>query len=107
MLDAAKSFNTEGLTKLFQFKSDLGRIRNFREQLPIHRVFCSIPTDSIRLHRRQLDTLLVLLRMNPETASLQDGNESLPLHLAAYYESSYEVVKVLYNGNSRNVIVIL
>jgi hypothetical protein len=39
-----------------------------------------------------------LLRMNPETASLPDLNDSLPLHLAVYFNSSLEVVQAVYNG---------
>lgn len=36
--------------------------------------------------------------MNPETASLPDLNDSLPLHLAVYFNSSLEVVQAVYNG---------
>lgn len=95
--DAAKSFNTEGLVKLFNYKYDFARIRNFREQLPMHKAFSFIPADSSRLHSRHLETINTLLRMNPETASLPDMNDSLPLHLAVYHNSSYEVVEALYN----------
>ena len=96
--DAVKSFNPEGVEKLFTLKYDLGRVRNFKEQLPIHKGFSYIPEGSTRLHSRQLQTMNALLRMNPETASLPDLNDSLPLHLAVFYNSSFEVVQTIYNG---------
>jgi hypothetical protein len=83
---------------LFQLKYDLGRIRNFKEQLPIHKAFAYIPAGSSRLHSRHLQTVNALLRMNPETASLPDLNDCLPLHLAVYYNASLEVVQAVYNG---------
>mmetsp|Transcript_60391 Transcript_60391/g.118842 ORF Transcript_60391/g.118842 Transcript_60391/m.118842 type:complete len:404 (+) Transcript_60391:47-1258(+) len=95
--DAVKCFNPEGVEKLFTLKYDLGRIRNFKEQLPIHKAFAYIPAGSTRLHARHLQTVNALLRMNPETASLPDVNDSLPLHLAVYYNSSLEVVQAVYN----------
>lgn len=96
--DAVKSFNPEGVEKLFTLKYDLGRVRNFKEQLPIHKAFSYIPKGSTRLHARHLQTVNALLRMNPETASLPDLNDSLPLHLAVFYNSSLEVVQAIYNG---------
>jgi hypothetical protein len=84
--------------RLFQLKYDLGRIRNFKEQLPIHKAFAYIPAGSSRLHSRHLQTVNALLRMNPETASLPDLNNCLPLHLAVYYNASLEVVQAVYNG---------
>mmetsp|Transcript_15071 Transcript_15071/g.33229 ORF Transcript_15071/g.33229 Transcript_15071/m.33229 type:complete len:311 (-) Transcript_15071:736-1668(-) len=50
--DAAKSFNAEAAATLFRYRSDMGRVRNFKEQLPIHRVFAHIPAGSSRLHAR-------------------------------------------------------
>jgi len=44
-----------------------------------------------------LSTVNTLLRMNPETASLPDLNDSLPLHLAVFFNSSLEVVQAVYN----------
>jgi ankyrin repeat protein len=52
--DAVKSFNPEGVEKLFTLKYDLGRVRNFKEQLPIHKAFSYIPAGSTRLHSRHL-----------------------------------------------------
>jgi ankyrin repeat protein len=98
MHDAVKSFNPEGVAKLFMLKYDLGRIRNFKEQLPIHKAFSYIPDGSSRLHSRHLQTINTLLRMNPETASLADLNDSLPLHLAVYFNASLDVVQAVYNG---------
>lgn len=89
---------TPGVERLFQLKYDLGRVRNFKEQLPVHKAFSYIPAGSTRLHARHLQTVNALLRMNPETASLPDLNDSLPLHLAVYYNSSLEVVQAVYNG---------
>ena len=103
--DAVKAFNPEGVEKLFTLKYDLGRIRNFKEQLPIHKAFAYIPAGSTRLHSRHLQTVNALLRMNPETASLPDLNESLPLHLAVFYNSSYEVIQAIYNGKDCVCIV--
>ena len=51
-----------------------------------------------RLKRRQLETINILLRMNPETAALADANDMLPLHLSVYYNCSLEVVQAIYNG---------
>jgi hypothetical protein len=38
-----------------------------------------------------------LISRHPETASLPDGDDNLPLHLAVYYNSSFEVIETLYN----------
>jgi len=72
-------------------------VRNFKEYLPIHKAFCYIPDSSDRLKRRQLETINILLRMNPETAALADANDMLPLHLSVYYNCSLEVVQAIYN----------
>lgn len=95
--DAAKSFNAEGVKNLLSWRPELGRIRNFKEQLPIHKAFCFIPKDSNRLHFRHLETVKNLLSVHPETAALPDRNDALPLHLAVQFDSSYEVIEAVYN----------
>lgn len=97
MHDAAKSFNYEVIPKLWAHNNELCRVRNFREQLPIHKAFSYIPNGSTRLIFRHLETIKALLKCNPETASLQDSNDSLPLHLAVFYNSSIDVVREIYN----------
>jgi ankyrin repeat protein len=43
--DAAKSLNHEGVKKILSYNPELNRVRNFKEELPIHKVFSFIPTD--------------------------------------------------------------
>jgi ankyrin repeat protein len=97
MHDAAKSFNHEAIHKLFELNDELCRGRNFKEQLPIHKAFGYLAADATRLQFRHLETIRALLKYNPETASLPDANDSLPLHLAVFYHSSIEVCTEIYN----------
>ena len=50
-----------------------------------------------RLFHRQLETVKALLSVNPEVAALPDRNDSLPLHLAVFHHSPYEVIEYIYN----------
>mmetsp|Transcript_33544 Transcript_33544/g.48666 ORF Transcript_33544/g.48666 Transcript_33544/m.48666 type:complete len:413 (+) Transcript_33544:12-1250(+) len=95
--DAAKTYNYEAIQKLLLIKLDLGRVRNFKEQLPIHKAFSNIPAGSSRIHFRHLESIKALISRHPETVSLPDGDDNLPLHLAVYYNSSFEVIEALYN----------
>eukprot|EP01040_Poterioochromonas_malhamensis_P007878 gene7878-8517_t len=95
--DACKVLNFEGIQRLLSIKSELNRIRNFKEQLPIHKIFSYMPKDAYRLQKRQLESIKSVCTINPEIVSLPDRNNQLPLHLAVYYHSSYEVVEYLYN----------
>ena len=87
------------------------------EQLPIHKAFSNIPAGSSRIHYRHLESIKVseslqiyiccrllsvlkmkaLISRHPETAALPDGDDNLPLHLAVYYNSSFEVIETIYN----------
>lgn len=97
MHEAAKSLNYDGVKKLLLMKPSIALERNFKEDLPIHRLFSYIPSDSLRLHYRQLETLKCLLYYNPESAALTDIHDTLPLMMAVYFNSSYEVIELLYN----------
>lgn len=97
MHDAAKSFNHEAIYKLYEMNNSICRERNFNEQLPIHKAFSHIPAGNTRLQYRHLETIKALLACNPETASLPDASDSLPLHLAVFHNSSIDVVTELYN----------
>lgn len=94
--DAAKSLNYEGCKKLLAMKPEMNRIRNFKEDLPIHKVFAFIPKESPRLYHRQFETIKAILNFNPEVAALPDRNNALPLHLAVFYQCSYEVVQYIH-----------
>jgi ankyrin repeat protein len=122
--DAAKALNHEGVKKLLSYKPDLNRVRNFKEDLAIHKVFSFLPNEDShhstleqmelhdvefgngdltkskaprRLHHRQLETIKALLSVNPEIAALPDRHDSLPLHLAIFHNSPYEVIEYIYN----------
>jgi hypothetical protein len=95
--DACKTFNYEVIQRLLSLLPGLNTVRNFKEQLPIHRLFSLIPKDSFRLYKRQLESLKAICAINPEVISFPDRNNMLPLHLAVYYHSSYEVVEYIYN----------
>ncbi len=129
--DAAKSLNHEGVKKILSYNPELNRVRNFKEELPIHKVFSFIPTDGDgkmestieqaekhesnggdegttgtgykgtkaprRLFHRQLETIKALLSVSPEVAALPDRYDSLPLHLAVFHNSPYEVIEYIYN----------
>lgn len=94
--DAAKSLNYEGCKKLLAMKPEMNRVRNFREELPIHKVFSFIPKDSPRLFHRQFETIKAILNFNPEVSALPDRNNSLPLHLAVFFNCSLEVVQYIH-----------
>lgn len=95
--DAAKSLNYEGCKKLLAMKPEMNRARNFKEDLPIHKVFSFIPRDSPRLYHRQFETIKVILNFNPEVAALPNRNNSLPLHLAVFYQCNFEVVQYIHS----------
>lgn len=94
--DAAKSLNYEGARKLLAMKPEMNRVRNFREELPIHKVFSFIPPESSRLYHRQFETLKAILNFNPEVAALPDRNDSLPLHLAVFHNCSPQIIEYVH-----------
>eukprot|EP01033_Poteriospumella_lacustris_P002994 gene2994-2194_t len=94
--DAAKSLNYEGCKKLLAMKPEMNRVRNFKEDLPIHKVFSFIPRESSRLYHRQFETIKAILNFNPEVAALPDRNSSLPLHLAVFFQCTFEVVQYIH-----------
>jgi hypothetical protein len=74
-----------------------GRARNFKEDLPIHKIFSFIPLDATRLIFRQLETLKTILKFSPETFSFPDSKDFLPLHLSTFHNSAYEIVDLIYH----------
>ena len=95
--DAARSLNPEGLKRLMMLKPDAGLVHNLKGDLPIHRIFQNLPTTQ-RVRWRQLETAKILIATDPEVVSVKDRLGNLPLHLACYYGSSYEVIELLYNS---------
>jgi ankyrin repeat protein len=95
--DAVKHCNPYGIKKLLKYNPDLGVSKNFKGQVPLHKAFYYINKDSTRLKWRQLESVNLLLESDAQTAAIQDDNGSLPLHLAAYYNTSYECLETLFN----------
>jgi ankyrin repeat protein len=95
--DACKTFNYEIIQRLLSIQPELNTVRNFKEQLPIHRLFSFIPKESFRLQKRQFESLKCLCSVNPEVISLPDRNNQLPLHLAVIAQAGYEVIEYIYN----------
>jgi hypothetical protein len=94
-----KACNVEGVKKYLSLYPDANRIRNFHEELAIHRLLSLyIDKDSYRLQKRQLECLKLICEINPEIISYVDGRSGmLPLHLAIYYNANYEVIEYIYN----------
>eukprot|EP01031_Cornospumella_fuschlensis_P027481 gene27481-33186_t len=95
--DACKSLNYEGCRKLLSMKKELNRTRNFNNVLPIHNCFFSIHKDNKRLQYKQLETIKVLMVVNPEIATYPDEDGRLPLHLACLTRAHFEIVEFLYS----------
>ena len=95
--DAVKHCNPYGIKKLLKYNPDLGVSKNFKGQVPLHKAFYYISKDSTRLKWRQLECVNLLLESDAQTAAIQDDNGSLPLHLAAFYNTSYECLETLFN----------
>ena len=55
--DAAKSLNHEGAKKLLSYKPELNRTRNFKEDLPIHKVFSFLPRGGETAHESTMESL--------------------------------------------------
>lgn len=70
--DACKSLNYEGCRKLLSMKKELNRTRNFNNVLPVHNCFFGIHKDNKRLQYKQLETIKVLMLVNPEIATYPD-----------------------------------
>lgn len=75
----------------------MNTVRNFKEQLPIHRLFSFIPKDSFRLQKRQFECLKTICNINPEVLSFPDRSSQLPLHLAVISQASHEVIEYIYS----------
>jgi ankyrin repeat protein len=102
--DAARSLNPEGLKRLLMLKPDAGLVHNLKGDLAIHRIFQNLPKTQ-RVRWRQLETAKILLASDPEVVSVKDREGNLPLHLACYYNSSYEVIELLYNAYPSGALV--
>lgn len=95
--DAARSLNPEGLNRLLTLKPDIAMTHNLKGDLPIHRLFQNLPKLQ-RIQWRQLETAKILIASDPEIVSVKDGHGNLPLHLATYYNSSFELIELLYSA---------
>lgn len=95
--DATRHCNNEAATRLLSLCPELSDYRNFKGELPIHRVFQFVPRNSM-LATRQLETIKILLESHPGTAQFpSDEDGLLPLHLAVKFDCTFETIQYVYN----------
>ncbi len=52
-----------------------------------------------------MEVAKILVNSDPETVSMKDSGGNLPLHLATYYNSSYELIELLYHAYPSGALV--
>ncbi len=94
---AARFCNPEGAKKVIAWNSEIATMKNFNDELPVHKAFVHINRDNKQKRWRQLELLRIILDENPETVSQADKEGNLPLHLAVGYNAAFEVCEALFN----------
>jgi ankyrin repeat protein len=88
---AARNCNPEAAKRIIRLHPEIAAMKNFNDELPIHKAFVFINSENKRSRWRQLELLRILLDENPETVSPVDKDGNLPLHLAVGFNASFEV----------------
>jgi len=89
--------NPDGAKKALAWNPEIAVLKNFKDELPIHKAFVHVRKDNQQKRWRQLELLRIILDENPETVSQVDKEGNLPLHLAVGFNASYEVCEAVYN----------
>jgi len=94
---ATRLCNPDAAKKVIHLNPEIATIKNFNDEMPIHKAFAHIRNDNKRQRWKQLELLRIILDENPETVSQTDKEGNLPLHLAVGFNAFYEVCEAIYN----------
>lgn len=90
--------NPQAALKIIQMHPQLATMKNFKEEVPVHRLFEHyVSKEDRRESWRQLELLRIILDENPETVSQKDIDGNLPLHLAVHYNANFAIIEQIYN----------